>query len=89
MAWAFDVNRLPTALAIMVAVFGGFVTSVVLFLGVLSLTASTTEAHLLSLASAVVVLPLTLVLSAIGVYVARRVYVTLRPPLTDDPDETD
>lgn len=81
-------NRLPAPLALMVAVFGGVMTSLVLFLGVLSLTASTTEAHMLSLASAVVVLPLTLILGAIGVYVARRVYVTLRPPPSDAPDET-
>ena len=70
-------------LAMMVAVFGGLMTSAVLFLGVLSLTAATTEANMLSLASAVVVLPLTLVLGAVGVYVARRVYVTLRPPIND------
>ena len=80
-------NRLPAPLAMIVAVFGGLMTSAVLFLGVLSLTASTTEAKLQSLASAVVVLPLTLVLGAVGVYVARRVYVTLRPPTTDS-DET-
>jgi hypothetical protein len=76
-------SRLPAPLALLVAAAGGAVTSLVLLMGVLSLTGATTEAHLMSLAGVVVVLPVGLVLIAAGFYVARRVYVTLRPPPFD------
>jgi len=76
-------TRWPAPLALLMAMFGGAVTSAVLLVGALSLTASTTEAQMMPMASAVVVLPIGLIVAAIGFYVARRVYVTLRPPLID------
>ena len=69
--------------AVPLAMIGGAITSAVLLIGALSLTASTTEAQMMPMASAVVVLPVGLIVAAIGFYVARRVYVTLRPPLID------
>lgn len=79
--------RLSWPLALLVAVFGGAVTSAVLIVGALSLTASTTQAHMMSVAGAVVVLPVGLIILAIGFYVARRVYVSVRPPLFDSAHE--
>jgi len=79
-------KRWPAPLALLMAMFGGVVTSAVLLVGALSLTASTTQAQMMPMASAVVVLPVGLIVAAIGFYVARRVYVTLRPPPID-PDE--
>ena len=79
-------SRVPAPLALLMAVAGGIVTGVVLLVGALSLTGATTAAHMMSLASAVVVLPVGLIIIAAGCYVARRVYVTLRPPPMDATD---
>jgi len=76
-------SRWPAPLALLMAMVGGAITAAVLLVGALSLTASTTEAQMMPMASAVVVLPVGLIVAAIGFYVARRVYVTLRPPLMD------
>jgi len=80
-------SRVPGPLALLMAVAGGAVTSVVLLVGAMSLTGATTQAHMMSLAGAVVVLPVGLIILAAGFYVARRVYVTLRPPIIDSIDE--
>ena len=80
-------SRLPAPVAAVMAVVGGLVTSAVLLLGVLSLTSATTEQDMLTVASAVVVLPAGLVVAAIGFYVARRVFVTLHPPAIDPTDD--
>jgi FtsH-binding integral membrane protein len=80
-------SRVPGPLALLTAVVGGAVTSVVLLVGAVSLTGATTQAHMMSLAGAVVVLPVGLIILAAGFYVARRVYVTLRPPIIDSIDE--
>ncbi|MCB1959543.1 MAG: hypothetical protein KDE68_03290 [Rhodocyclaceae bacterium] len=79
-------SRLPAPVAAALAALGGLVTSAVLLVGLLSLTASTTELHMRGVASAVVVLPAGLVVAAIGFYVARRVFATLHPP-SFDPSE--
>jgi len=80
-------SRVPGPLALLMAVAGGALTSVVLLVGAMSLTGATTQAHMMSLAGAVVVLPAGLIILAAGFYVARRVYVTLRPPIIDSIDE--
>ncbi|MEZ5628755.1 MAG: hypothetical protein R3E34_14715 [Rhodocyclaceae bacterium] len=77
-------SRVPAPLAGLIALVGGAVTGVVLLIGVLSITSATTEQHMLSVASAIVVLPVGLIVLAASVYVARRVYHTVRPPLFDD-----
>lgn len=81
-------KRWPVPLALLMAVAGGAVTALVLLIGVLQLTAATTEAHMMSMAGAVVVLPVGLILLAAAFYVGRRVYVTLRPP-PFDPDHNE
>jgi len=80
-------SRVPGPLALLMAVAGGAVTSLVLLLGALSLTSATTQAQMMSVAGAVVLLPVALIVLAAGFYVARRVYVTLRPPIIDSIDE--
>src|SRR5690606_32503941 len=64
-------SRLPAPLAGLIALVGGAVTGVVLLIGVLSITSATTEQHMLSVASAIVVLPVGLIVLAASVYVAR------------------
>jgi len=80
-------SAVPVPLALLMAVAGGAVTSVVLLVGALSLTGATTQAHMMSVAGAVVVLPAGLIILAAGFYVGRRVFVTLRPPIIDSADE--
>ena len=76
--------RLPAPLALLVALIGGAVTGLVLLIGVLSVTSATTEQHMMNLASVVVVLPVSLIVLAASVYVARRVYLVVRPPVIED-----
>ncbi|KAA3654813.1 MAG: hypothetical protein DWQ11_03175 [Proteobacteria bacterium] len=77
-------SRVPAPLAGLIALVGGAVTGAVLLIGVLSITSATTEQHMLSVASAIVVLPVGLIILAASVYVARRVYHTVRPPRYED-----
>ncbi|TVO68470.1 hypothetical protein [Denitromonas ohlonensis] len=80
-------RRVPAPVAGVIAAIGGAVTGLVLLIGVLSITSATTEQHMLSVASAIVVLPVGLIVLAASVYVARRVYHTVRPPLYEEPPE--
>ncbi|TVT51137.1 MAG: hypothetical protein FHP94_02195 [Denitromonas halophila] len=80
-------RRVPAPVAGVIAAIGGAVTGLVLLIGVLSITSATTEQHMLSVASAIVVLPVGLIVLAASVYVARRGYHTVRPPLYEEPPE--
>ena len=77
-------RRVPAPLAGLIAVVGGAVTGAVLLIGVLSITSATTQPHMQSMAGVLVVLPVGLIVLAASVYVARRVYHTVRPPLDQD-----
>ncbi|QID19422.1 hypothetical protein G3580_18450 [Nitrogeniibacter mangrovi] len=81
-------NRVPGPLALLIAVAGGAATGAVLLVGALSLAAANTDADMMSLTGAVVILPVSLIILAAGFYVGRRVYVGLRPPPVDPQQET-
>lgn len=81
---------MPAPLVLLAALVGGLATALVLLLGVLSLVGGTTRPDMLGLAGPVIILPAGLVALAAGLYVARRVWATLRPPpeqLSPDTDD--